>query len=157
MDRINDLPHSAAEMEVALDRWFSTIPYYRASYLGSQSALCVFIDCSSFLGPRASGYIVLRSICGIVLCLSVHANHHSSAVRSRAVALDATGATCICSRMHFVYSVCLQDPSALGRCIEAARACIRVADIQRHRRPSNPLIFSQVGRSSPTLSFATHL
>ncbi|KAJ6453724.1 fungal-specific transcription factor domain-containing protein [Mycena sanguinolenta] len=35
------------------------------------------------------------------------------------------------------------NPRAVSICTEAARACIRVADVQQRRRPNNPLIFSQ--------------
>ncbi|KAJ7840058.1 fungal-specific transcription factor domain-containing protein [Mycena olivaceomarginata] len=107
MDRINDLPHSAAEMEVALDRWFSTIPYYLS--WDPERPDTLFFDQSAAL-----------------FCVYQY--------------------TRITIHRPFVPGLSLlmpPDPSALGRCTEAARACIRVADIQRRRRPSNPLIFSQ--------------
>ncbi|KAJ6534118.1 fungal-specific transcription factor domain-containing protein [Mycena capillaripes] len=42
-----------------------------------------------------------------------------------------------------VFSMMEPNDVALGICTQAARACIQMADLQRRRRPSNPLLFSQ--------------
>jgi hypothetical protein len=114
MDRINDLPHSAAEMEVALDRlpWFSTIPHHRASHLGPQSALCVLIDCSSYLGPRVW-----------IRCSSINLRRCSAFIST--LSLLMLPVRLACARGCISFTACvyrIQPASKLGRRRCAAHA-----------------------------------
>ncbi|KAF7341688.1 Zn(2)-C6 fungal-type domain-containing protein [Mycena sanguinolenta] len=111
MESAKSLGSIAAELDSALDNWFSTIPEHLVLHPERPDAL--FFDQSA-----------------VLLCVGYY--------------------TRIILHRPFILGLSLSIPSvgqsnsrAPTICAEAARACIRVADIQQRKRPNNPLIFSQ--------------